>query len=42
MNDKTVERVALVTFIIVGLFIVTGLILLGWGFIEFVEWITSK
>ena len=43
MDNKTIyDKIAWVFIFIIALFLIGGLVLLGWGFVEFILWVTSK
>lgn len=42
MKDKTLDRIAYVTIFIIGFGFIAWFVLLGWGFIELIQWLTSK
>lgn len=42
MKPSTVDRVAWTTVFIIGLGLISLFVLIGWGFVEIVLWLTSK
>lgn len=42
MKDKTLDRLAVVSIFIIISGIISVFVLFGWGFIELIQWITSK
>lgn len=42
MKQTTIDRVAWLSVFLAGFIIIAGFVLLGWAFIEIVQWIISK
>lgn len=42
MNDSTMNKIGVAIGIVIVLLILCLFVLLGWGFIELIQWITSK
>jgi len=42
MKQKTIDRVAWGTVFLIGFLIVCLSVLLGWAFVEIIQWLTSK
>jgi hypothetical protein len=41
MKPSTIDKIAWFTVALIGVIIIAGLILLSWGFVEIIQWITS-
>jgi hypothetical protein len=42
MNEKTLNRIGYTVVFILGFFIIAAFVLVGWGFVEIIQWLTSK
>jgi hypothetical protein len=42
MEKTALDRIAYATIFVIGISIVSMFVLVGWGFVELIQWITSK
>lgn len=42
MKETTVERLTVATMFVLGFSLIAMILLIGWGFIEVILWLTSK